>query len=606
MISLHKLGTLSHFAWLLFWANLRAVLQGIEQGPRGTLREFRQAAIRFWLVIHAGLFLRGKFRVTRLMRLCESSGVSRAALSSNLEAAVAMAERDLAHQKFEEAEALLTPHIEANPNDPWVAKCHGIRSYIYSWRGNYLKMIEDLHRCEKLRPSLAQGFNYLGCLAQIHGFRGEEEAARRAMAAQCGAGSSEDSTAFLARYLTKWTSPYLESLPLSGTVGIMFGAYPTAVGHAILDPFHFYNLFRHRFDHLVLIHPPRGGYSLSCKYAVDVMEQYIEQIEVEEAKLAQLPWQNLGEITTGGKLTFLCYNYWGLNRLAFRARRDPRHPLNRGRRYLQMPAKLIDRAETICRKNKLKIDRPLVVLHVREHGYHRLKGQAYRNIDVRNYIPALRHLIAKGYLVVRVGDRTMTSLRREVPELVELPTQQGYSPLLDPFLLSRCEFMISCQSGPCSFARAYGKPTLVVNAVCNHTLLPEQNELFVFKQYLDEQSRQLSIEEMLQRGCHLFDRSLHYEEAGIHLEDATAEEILAATEEMLVGLNNPNREDSPAQTAFRDLMRHYGAIPSSHPLANRLSDYIGYGLPEGRVSDAVCQARPGYVSQKRLRPLQIA
>ncbi len=136
MILLHKLRAACHFAWMLFWANVRAVLQGFGQGSQAGLGELRRAATRLWLVIHAGLLLRGKFRVTRLTRLCELSGVTRATLSSNLEAAVAMAERHIGRQRFEQAEELLTPHIEANPNHRRAAKCHGMRSHIYAWRGD--------------------------------------------------------------------------------------------------------------------------------------------------------------------------------------------------------------------------------------------------------------------------------------------------------------------------------------------------------------------------------------------------------------------------------------------------------------------------------------
>ena len=91
--------------------------------------------------------------------------------------------------------------------------------------------------------------------------------------------------------------------------------------------------------------------------------------------------------------------------------------MSRGRKYLQLPAKMVDPAESLCRRLGLPLNRPVVVLHTREHGYHRLRGQAFRNADVRNYIPAVRTLLDRGYMVVRIGDRKMTSIRREVPGL---------------------------------------------------------------------------------------------------------------------------------------------------------------------------------------------
>ena len=75
---LHKFRAASHLAYLLLWANLRAVVGAFVIGLRRGLRELRHATVRLWLGVIAGLFLRGKFRVTRIVKLCKASGVSRA------------------------------------------------------------------------------------------------------------------------------------------------------------------------------------------------------------------------------------------------------------------------------------------------------------------------------------------------------------------------------------------------------------------------------------------------------------------------------------------------------------------------------------------------
>ncbi len=591
---LHKVLVAAHLWWLLLWANVRSAACGFSAS------EVRRSAFRLWLGLLAVPLKRGKFRVTRIVKLCLSSGVPRETLARNLEAAVALAESDIHRQKFARAIATLTAHIDANPNHPKVAKCLALRSEAHIWQGRYKETAEDLTRCGNLRPRYARGLHKLAGLAHVLGIRGEVEAARRAMALQCKAKPTDDPTAYLGRFLTKKAEKKLR-IPLSGRIGVMFGAYHAALGHAILDPFHFYNLFRHRFDHLVLIHPPLTTYSGSTALTVGVLQQYIEPLDVVSAPLAPFACQNLGEIPSVASkrdLTFLCYNYWALNRMAYQARLDPSHPMSRGRRYLELPPKLVDRAHALVRKLRIDTDRPIVVLHIREHGYHKLQVQDFRNVGVRNYVPAIRHLIEEGYTVVRIGSRHMPSLRGAVPGLLELPFLDGYDPCLDAYFLERCRFMISSQSGPCSLARALGKPNLVVNAVYHHTMLPEHNELFVFKRYRDTRGEPLGVEELLARGCHLFDRTLHFQQAGVNLEDATADEILAATEEMLAGLDEPDRADSPTQAAFRDLMTEYAAKSGSHPLASRMTDYIGYALPEGRVSDAVCQLRPGEVEPR--------
>ncbi|MCE9563655.1 MAG: TIGR04372 family glycosyltransferase [Planctomycetes bacterium] len=601
----HKYIAGSHLAWLFLSANILVTLKALCRPSRTSIRVLRQVAIRCLLAAHAWLLLRGKIRVTRVVRLCLSSGVTRATLERNLEAAVALAEWDIGRQKFDRAEALMTRHIDTNPNHPRAAKCFGLRSLTHIWRGNQNETIHDLTRCAALRPSYARGFNFLANLSQIHGIRGEVTEARDAMAKQCKVRRDEDPSEYLTRILLDRTDRYLTNIPTKDTVGVMFGAYHQAFGHAILDPFHFYNLFRHRFDHLVILHPGLLDYSRASSHMIAVMQQHLDQIGVLPGDLNYFPWQNLGELTAG-RITFLCHNYWSLNRMAYHARRDPYHPMSIGRRYVKLPPKLVDRAELVCRKNKLDTSRPVVVLHARSHGYHKLQVQSFRNVDVRNYIPAVRRLIDLGYNVVRIGDKEMTSIRDDVPGVLELPSLACYDHSLDAYFLSRCKFMMSCQSGPCSLARALGKPNLVLNAVYHHTMLPEVDEMFVFKQYRDATGSALSLEELLERRCHLFDRSSHFTDAGISLEEANADEILAATEEMLSSLETSHREDTDSQAAFRNLMLRYAATaPNTHPLASKMTDYIGYALPEARVSDAVCEMRPGYVSASR-RKVRVA
>src|SRR5439155_25958788 len=100
---LHKLRAAAHLAWLLLGANLLSVAGSVRRGPRAALRELRHAAVRLSLGAWAVVAMRGKFRVARIVRLCLASGVPRSTLERNLEAAVALAERDIGRQKFERA-----------------------------------------------------------------------------------------------------------------------------------------------------------------------------------------------------------------------------------------------------------------------------------------------------------------------------------------------------------------------------------------------------------------------------------------------------------------------------------------------------------------------
>jgi putative glycosyltransferase (TIGR04372 family) len=544
----------------------------------------------------ATIRLHGKFRVARLVKLCLAAGVDRAVLSRNPEIAFVLAEELNGEQKFDEIIAILTPHLQDNPA---LAKLYGARAMGYLGLGKYEEALADLDRCVELRPGFARDFSYHRNRAFLLGRRGDQESARKAMAEQMiGPGYQGTAADVLAAHLAKKVRPYLAPLKLKGSIGVAIGAFNTTVGHAILDPFHFIQLFGFQFDHLVLVHPPYSEYSPATRLSAAILSQYVEQVETTDLDTLNFAWHNLGELRHEN-LTFLVHHYWSLNRLAFQARTDPNHPMSHGREYLSLPPKMANQAGKVCRRGGIDPGRPLVVVHIREHGYHKLHGQRYRNIKVQNYIPALRWLIKRGYQIFRIGDQKMTSIRREVPELVELPTWHSYDPMLDPYLISRCRFMISCQSGPCSYARVFGKPNLVVNAVYHYTLLPERNELLAFKSYWDARTNEpMTLDAIFRAGAHLFDRTEHFDDAGIRVEDMTPEEILAATEEMVNWLDHSDQPESASQHQFRAKMEWYARhMDRSHPLAHPMTDYIGYALPECRISDAVCQLRPGFLPE---------
>jgi putative glycosyltransferase (TIGR04372 family) len=477
------------------------------------------------------------------------------------------------------------------------AKCAGVRGLAYRQLGRYPEALADLVRCHQTLPKLSQLLGLDHNRAFLHGMNGDIEEARAAMCDQFGLPRTPTPGNQLARFLHDSLQGHLRSLGLRGSLGVFFGAYVNAVGHAVLDPFHFVNLFGSRFDHLVFVHPDLSWHTPATRVALSILDPHLEAVACTDRDLLSFCWRHLGELQYQN-VTFLLHNYWTLNRLVFHARREAGHPLWHGRTYFRPSEKIVSRAEASCRRIGLDLSRPTVVVHAREHGYHELHGQSYRNTHVRNYVSALRRLLTLGYQVVRVGDHKMISLRNDVPGLVELPLSDGYHPVLDPYIIARCEFMISCQSGPCSYARVFGKPNLVVNAVYHYTLLPERQELIAFKQYREARSkRALSVEQIFEAGAHLFDHTQRFVEAGIEVEDMSAEEIDAALCEMLQWLKNPGRPETPAQREFRRLMDRFGrdGVPGSW-LAGPLTDYVGYALPECRVSDAVAALRPGYLS----------
>ena len=136
-----------------------------------------------------------------------------------------------------------------------------------------------------------------------------------------------------------------------------------------------------------------------------------------------------------------------------------------------------------------------VCVHARESGYHgeidprrenggRPSGGDYRNVNIRDYFPAIDYLTSKGGFVIRMGDPTMTRVK-DIDGVIDYPFTKHKSMPMDLFLVSRCRFVLGSSSGfGTTFAPAFGSPLLVANesiAPVSTVQLPYDNNSFYAK-----------------------------------------------------------------------------------------------------------------------------
>jgi len=107
-------------------------------------------------------------------------------------------------------------------------------------------------------------------------------------------------------------------------------------------------------------------------------------------------------------------------------------------------------------------DDRIVTLHCREAGYRVADRHDLRNVDVASYVPALKALVARGYRVVRLGDRTMTPLPA-IDGVVDYAVSPLKSAELDVLLPAVARFHIGSSSGLSLVPLLYGVPTLFLN-----------------------------------------------------------------------------------------------------------------------------------------------
>jgi putative glycosyltransferase (TIGR04372 family) len=200
-------------------------------------------------------------------------------------------------------------------------------------------------------------------------------------------------------------------------------------------------------------------------------------------------------------------------------------------------------------------------------------------------------------LVVRLGDRHSPPLSINSDRFIDLPRMQDYHPSLDPYFVHNARFMISSQSGPCAYARAFGVPNLVANSHMFYATLPERQELLAFRpafRLVKGESFLLDANTMVADQLMRFQMDASVRDAGLSFGYLRSETVREATREMVEWVADPDKPESAAQRRFRELCLS-ASTPSANGRRNIVGGFVGYGLPEARLADALVVADPNFV-----------
>jgi putative glycosyltransferase (TIGR04372 family) len=217
-------------------------------------------------------------------------------------------------------------------------------------------------------------------------------------------------------------------------------------------------------------------------------------------------------------------------------------------------------------------DEWFVCVHAREQGWfknlkagdiqypagYRYEQEDYRNVDIEDYLPAIDYIKSQGGMVVRMGDPSMKRLSG-IDRVIDYPFTEHRSIPMDLFLVSRCRFVLGCNSGfSSSFPTPFDTPTLVTNygGSASTARWPYSNTLFLLQAMkLKETGRVLNLEEMFHPSVCMIQDGLRFEEMGYEWLSNTPEDILEATKEILE-LVNTGAFDSP-RTREQEMFHQY-------------------------------------------------
>jgi len=224
-----------------------------------------------------------------------------------------------------------------------------------------------------------------------------------------------------------------------------------------------------------------------------------------------------------------------------------------------LPPVLEARARDEARGLGIDEHAPIVCVHSREAGYkhgrevhekqrsqgkRRVRDDAARNASIRRLFPVMTELVAKGFIVVRLGDPSMEPVH--LSGVVDLATNASQS-LVEVYCLLRARFLIAGESGPAGVSYLTNTPLLQVNATDPIGSYPIRSSGLLLLKHVTERDsgRRLALPELLSARylSRLRDTTV------FAYEDNTPEEIQAAVDEMFA-LQEGDPDDR-RQAAFR-------------------------------------------------------
>ena len=224
----------------------------------------------------------------------------------------------------------------------------------------------------------------------------------------------------------------------------------------------------------------------------------------------------------------------------------------------------IDSGEEFLRSIGVKSGQKIVCYTTRTASYYsglqksgvKLKPQTVRNPDESVYLAVAETLSDQGYFVIRMGKDLATKVPKEFEDKIYDYASEARSEFLDAYLLRRCDFLLNGGTGIFLFRAILNLPSAQTDL---YRILKNKffGDICLFqKVWLVRENRLATVGEMVAMGDSFSDER-HQERLGVRLVKNTAEEILAACDEMEARLNGTwvtTEEDEILQNKYWDLI----------------------------------------------------
>ena len=228
----------------------------------------------------------------------------------------------------------------------------------------------------------------------------------------------------------------------------------------------------------------------------------------------------------------------------------------------------VDLGESFLRSIGVKKDQKIVCFATRTASYYSglqnsgvtLKSQTIRNPDENVYFHVAKSLSDRGYFVIRMGKDLSTKIPKEFESSIYDYASLDRSDFLDAYLLYKCGLLLNGGTGIFIFRAIFNLPTVQADL---YRIL--QNLYFgdigLFQKVWSlKANRLLTVKEMVTMGDGFSDER-HQERLGVRLVKNTADEMLAACDEMELRLHETwtsTEEDEVLQQKYWRLICESG------------------------------------------------
>ncbi len=357
---------------------------------------------------------------------------------------------------------------------------------------------------------------------------------------------------------------------------VYFLAQFRRIGHTVEEPFMVHQIYGGQYDEIIIVTGAPGSWANPMVHQFHAGRmRFLEHADLD---LYGVGFLDKGMATIGNIDLLLIHDAsLNLHYLNF---------LKRGRRFqpLQLPPEAERIGDAWMAERGLDPSQPCVLMHVRDSGF-RITGanREIREGDITSYRPAVEYLLDQGYLVVRIGDAESPRLGLDSPHLVEL-SHAEHDPALDVYFAARCRFALTMSSGPNSLVTLLGRPHIVFNFALHDLMSFHPSDLFVPKSFRWRASGEpVTFSEFVAGGMHKFGYNSDFQVAGVEVLPCTAEEILAAVQELDGRLDHQPPAESPARGRLREQVRALHATTG---------DFGFFSIGAGSIADTFLERPP--------------